>query len=210
MYNEVVYQGLYAKRQNAQCGVGDWTDHRMVRFFFSLHIAPVHCRKHKLTWGIFITTKLKHLIWKGEVLLTSQSHTAWSWKLSNSCGTLCTTVAIPSSTFDITAWRSKWEVDPIQTDGDGVGKNCPCTGETGPQDWLNENNEINKLLKEKYSALVEWWNDVTLQSKKDCFRYQKSKAQRELWKIQDSWLDNKAGKSRNLLTPLTLRCFSTP
>ena len=42
-------------------GVKCWTDHRLVRSFLSLHIAPVHCRVPKLTEATLHTTKLEHL-----------------------------------------------------------------------------------------------------------------------------------------------------
>ena len=59
------------KMTTALLGAECWTDHRLVRSFFSLHIAPVHCRKPKLTCHI------QHHqsgtpSWQGEVSFTSQ------------------------------------------------------------------------------------------------------------------------------------------
>ena len=71
---------------------------------------------------------------------------------------------------------------------------------TGPktwvfQDWFDEKNEeINKFLIDRCNAFEELQNDETSQSKKDHFNYLKSKAQRELQQIQDSWWNNKANK----------------
>ena len=49
------------------------------------------------------------------------------------------------------------------------------------QDWFDEKNEqLNKVMKEGCNAFIEWQHDVTSQSKKDHFKYLKSKTQSEL------------------------------
>ena len=61
------------------------------------------------------------------------------------------------------------------------------------KDWFDENNdEIRKLLDEKLKAHKACSSDPNCDAKKAAFRSIKSKVQRELRRMQDDWLSNKA------------------
>ena len=61
------------------------------------------------------------------------------------------------------------------------------------QNWFNENNnEIQKLLDNKYWAHQAFQNDTSPQSKKDVYSAVHCKAQLHLRKLQDMWFSQKA------------------
>ena len=74
---------------------------------------------------------------------------------------------------------------------------------------VDENNEeINKLLKEKYNIFIEWQNDLTSQSKKEQSKYLKSKALRYSVKYREVGEKTRQIKSSNLLTAITSKSYS--
>ena len=61
------------------------------------------------------------------------------------------------------------------------------------QDWFDDNNdEIENLLKEKYTAHRIWLTDKTCSTKHDRFKQARSKLQRSLREMKDSWWRKKA------------------
>ena len=61
------------------------------------------------------------------------------------------------------------------------------------QDWFDENNEgIKALLDEKNRLLRNHINDPKSMAKKEAFSKARQTVQRELRKMQDTWLSQKA------------------
>lgn len=61
------------------------------------------------------------------------------------------------------------------------------------QDWFDENDpEIEKLLTEKHAAHKEWLADKASDSKRDKFKHIRSKVQKQLRSMKDTWWKRKA------------------
>ena len=154
--------------RGAEC----WTDHRLVRTVLNLYIATVQRRKPKAAGKGFDISKLKHPYTRErfqselEEALTAQG---------------------PLTGGPTEQWN--WFKQTMMESARAT---------LGPkkrthQDWFDENNEeIGNLLDEKHTAYINWQNDPSSASKKDCFKYLQSKVQKEPRAMQDSWWDKKA------------------
>ena len=155
-------------------GVECWTNSSLVRSSFSLYFVPVHCRKLKLSQATFNTTKLEDLAGREKFYSP----------LSNTLHAHGSPSRDPQS-----------EMDPVQADGDRVCKNCPMAKEMCPQRLFKQEQWGDQQASErKVQCLYRIENNVTSQSKRDCFKYLKSKAWRKLWKVQNSLWHINAGE----------------
>ena len=156
----------------AMRGAECWTDHRLVRTVLNLHIARVQRRKPKAARPKFNISQLQNPFVKEKF----QTHLD---EALTAQGPL---------TGDPTEQWNQFKQTVTESANATIGLKKRVH-----QDWFDENSEdINKLLEEKHTAYINWQNDISSTSKKDCFKHLQSKAQRELRAMQDSWWDRKA------------------
>ena len=156
----------------AMRGAECWTDHRLVRTVPNLYIATVQRRKPKAAGKGFDISKLKH----------PYTRERFQSELEEALTAQGPLTGDPTEQWN---WFKQTMMESARAT-------------LGPkkrthQDWFDENNEeIGNLLDEKHTTYINWQNDPSSASKKDCFKHLQSKVQKELRAMQDSWWDKKA------------------
>ena len=158
-----VIQGMWIT--NAMCGAECWTDHRLVRSFLKLCIAPTQCKHPKVIRSTLNMTRLRCPYHYNKLRETLDE------KLKAS---------VPHDEDSSEKW-CQFKKIITETAKAALGpKKCEH------QDWFNENDKcITQLLHVKSQAYVEWKNHLSSKSKANKFRHLRGQAQKELNEMKD-------------------------
>ncbi|KAK4323900.1 hypothetical protein Pmani_005428 [Petrolisthes manimaculis] len=139
----------------AMRGAECWTDHRLVRTLLNLRVALVQRKKPKVSREKFDIAKLKH----------PSTQESFQFHLEE------VLIAHGPQTGDPTEQWNQFKRMMTESAGATLG----LTKSTH-QDWFDQNSEeISNLLDEKRIAYINWQNDPSSASKKDCFKHLQSK-----------------------------------
>ncbi|XP_034050988.1 LOW QUALITY PROTEIN: uncharacterized protein LOC117531908 [Thalassophryne amazonica] len=134
----------------AMRGAECWTDHRLIRSTFCLHIAPVHHKKTKSLRTKFNTSKLKQPAVKEQ----------FQSELENAVSAHGPLTGTPAD---------KW--NQLRVMFTEAAEHILGPQKCVHQDWFDDNDQtIATLLKEKHAAFVKWQNDISSVAKQDGFK----------------------------------------
>lgn len=156
----------------AMRGADCWTDHRLVRAKFNLHIMPLQAKRQKVIKATFNTELLQSPTYHRNFQISLEEKLEQVGRLSGGS-------------------NDKWnQFKDIVTE---TAKSVLGPKKKIHQDWFDEHdNEIQKLLEKKHAAFNDWQNFTNCTARRDKFKYYQAKAQKEIRAMQDRWWDRKA------------------
>ena len=161
----------------AMCGAECWTDHRLILSKVNFHIQP-----KRRPQGMKAPKRLD--VGKLNISTIKQS-------FADTLETRLESLVLENQ--DVEAAWSTLRDTVYSTAMECLG---PVTRKHN--DWFDENcKEIMQMLEDKHRAFKAHLDDPNSPSKKDALRNIRSTIQRQLRKMQDSWLSNKATEIQN-------------